>query len=76
MLTGKGFTHPNVCNFKIRYGALEVTPKVHNDTMIESVSPEVNLPGSVVLATSGNGQNYADDITLHVRDVENTFTYT
>jgi hypothetical protein len=54
-LTGKGFTHPNVCNFKVRYGALEVTPKVHNDTMIETVSPEVNLPGGVVLATSGNG---------------------
>jgi hypothetical protein len=25
---------------------------------------------------SGNGQNFANDITLHYRDEENTFTYT
>lgn len=76
ILRGRGFTHPNVCNFKLRYGAIEVTPKVLNSTAIEAKSPRVNLPGPVVLATSGNGQNYANDITMHFRDKENTFTYT
>jgi len=47
-----------------------------NTTTLVTSSPRVNLPGSVVLATSGNGQNYANDITLHFRDKENTFTYT
>jgi hypothetical protein len=74
-LNGKGFTHPNVCNLKVRYGALEVTPNFVNSTHISTTSPTVNLPGPVVLSTSGNGQNYADDITLHFRDKENTFTY-
>lgn len=74
-LHGKGFTHPNVCKPRVRYGALEVTPSSINATFITAVAPMVNLPGPVVLATSGNGQNYADDITLHYRDKENTFTY-
>lgn len=39
-LTGRGFTHPNVCNLKVRYGALETTPiVVKNDTYIETKSP-------------------------------------
>jgi hypothetical protein len=75
ILEGKGFTHPNVCNLKVRYGAIEVTPKQVNSTFIITTSPRVNLPGAVVLSTSGNGQNYADDVTLHYRDKENTFTY-
>jgi hypothetical protein len=33
------------------------------------------LPDAVTLTPSGNGQNYGSDITLHYRDVENTFTY-
>jgi IPT/TIG domain len=74
-LFGKGFTHPNVCNLKVRYGAIEVTPTAVNSTFVTTVSPIVNLPGPVVLSTSGNGQNYADDIKLHFRDKENTFTY-
>jgi hypothetical protein len=32
-LSGVGFTHRNVCNLKVRYGALEVTPhNVHSNT--------------------------------------------
>jgi hypothetical protein len=76
LLIGKGFTHPNVCNLKVRYGGIEVNPKLLNSTTLSTLSPRVNLPGSVVLATSGNGQNYANDITMHLRDKENTFTYT
>ena len=74
-LQGRGFKHPNVCNMKVRYGALEVTPNIFNDTSMQTISPKVNLPGAVKLATSGNGQNYANDIILHFRSVENTFTY-
>lgn len=54
-LQGKGFKHPNVCNMKVRYGALEVTPNIFNDTSMQTSSPRVNLPGAVKLATSGNG---------------------
>lgn len=74
-LLGRGFKHENVCNLKIRYGALEVTPEITNTTMIHTVSPQVSVPDAVVLAPSGNGQNYGADLTLHYRDIENTFTY-
>ena len=57
ILEGRGFTNPNVCNLKVRYGALEVTPtQVFNNTMIQTESPEVSVPDAVVLAASGNGQ--------------------
>ena len=56
-IEGRGFTHPNVCNLKIRYGALEVTPtNVFNNTMISTKSPVVSVTGAVALAASGNGQ--------------------
>ena len=74
-LTGRGFKHENDCNLKIRYGALETTPEIVNGTSVKTVSPRVSVPDSVVLAPSGNGQNYGADLTLHYRDVENTFTY-
>ena len=75
-LTGIGFTHPNVCKLRVRYGAIEVTPSsVESDSNIITKSPAVNVPDAVVLAASGNGQQYSDDVTLHYRDVENTFTY-
>jgi len=64
-----------VCNLKIRYGALEVTPTIVNGTVVETVSPQVSVPDAVVLSPSGNGQNYGADLTLHFRDIENTFTY-
>jgi hypothetical protein len=70
VLGGVGFKHRNVCNLKVRYGALEVTPhKVHSDISIETTSPVVNLPDQVVLAPSGNGQQYSDDYILHYRDI-------
>jgi hypothetical protein len=74
-LLGRGFKHENVCNLKIRYGALEVTPDITNSTLIKTVSPRVSVPDAVVLSPSGNGQNYGADLTLHYRDIENTFTY-
>jgi len=35
----------------------------------------VSASGSVTLSPSGNAQNYAKDVILHFRDLENTFTY-
>ena len=76
ILEGRGFKNPNICNLKVRYGALEVTPdEVYNNTMIKTESPEVSVPDAVVLAASGNGQQYAKDWVYHHRDIENTFTY-
>jgi len=75
ILGGIGFTHPNICNMKVRYGALEVSPRINNDTSMNTTSPKVKVTGAVVLSASGNGQNYAKDKTLHYRDPENTFTY-
>lgn len=74
-LVGRGYKHENVCNLKIRYGALETTPEIVNNTVVKTVSPRVSVPDAVVLAPSGNGQNYGADLTLHYRDIENTFTY-
>lgn len=54
-LVGRGYKHENVCNLKIRYGALEVTPQIVNGTVINTVSPQVSVPDAVVLSASGNG---------------------
>ena len=72
---GRGFKHENICNLKIRYGALEVNPHLTNDTHLQTSSPRVSVPDAVVVSPSGNGQNYGADLTLHYRDIENTFTY-
>jgi len=75
-IEGRGFTHPNICNLKMRYGALEVTPtQVFNNTLISALSPVVAVTGAVELAASGNGQQYGRDWVYHHRDLENTFTY-
>ena len=54
-IMGRGFKHENVCNLKIRYSALEVTPQIVNNTMVKTVSPRVSVPDAVILAPSGNG---------------------
>ena len=74
-ILGRGFKHENICDLKIRYGALETTPVIVNNTLVKTVSPRVSVPDAVVLSPSGNGQNYGADLTLHYRDIENTFTY-
>jgi hypothetical protein len=33
------------------------------------------VPDAVVVSVSLNGQQFINDKTLHLRDVENTFTY-
>jgi hypothetical protein len=31
-LVGRNFVQKNICNLKVRYGAIEVSPTVYNDT--------------------------------------------
>ena len=38
-------------------------------------SPAVRIPDAVVVAIALNGQQFTRDITLHVKDPENTFEY-
>lgn len=39
------------------------------------LSPVANVPDSVVVSVSGNGQDFTSDVIIHYRDDENTFTY-
>ena len=66
--------HPNVCNLKIRYGAIDASHTLKNNK-IYAISPQVLVPDSVTISPSGNGFNFAPDLTVHFRDEENTFTY-
>ena len=75
MIGGIGLGHPNICNPKVKFGAIEVTPEVIDKAYFKVKTPAVAYPGSVTIFPSGNGQNYGPDKTLHYRDVENTFTY-
>jgi IPT/TIG domain len=53
-LYGDNFAHPNICNLKVKYGAIDVNPKLVNDTIIVQ-SPKVGFPDAVTLFPSGNG---------------------
>jgi hypothetical protein len=39
------------------------------------ISPQAFVPDAVTVAVSLNGQQFINDKTLHIRDIENTFTY-
>lgn len=74
-LYGLGFAHQNICGLTVRYGGIALNPMSSNDTHILVSSPKVNVPDAVVVSVSGNGQQFINDITIHFRDHENTFTY-
>ncbi len=59
----------------VRYGPLTQKPTKISATELEVTSPEVEVPGAVVVSVSLNGQQFVRDQTLHFRDEENTFTY-
>jgi hypothetical protein len=75
VLGGIGLGHPNICNPKVKFGAIEMTPTVVDGAFFSVKTPAVAYPGAVTIFPSGNGQNYGPDKTLHFRDEENTFTY-
>ena len=53
-LVGRNYNQPNVCNRRVKYGGIEVMPKMFNDTHMEVISPRVSVPDAVVLSPSGN----------------------
>lgn len=74
LLDIEGYDHPNVCNLKFRYGAIDASYVIKNNK-VYTTSPQVAVPDSVTISPSGNGLDFAPDITIHFRDEENTFTY-
>lgn len=44
-------------------------------TSLDVEAPAADVPGQVVVALSGNGQQFIDDRTLHFRDHSNTYEY-
>jgi hypothetical protein len=74
-IIGKNLNHPNMCNKKIRFGQHVYDASSSTDSnIVVNVNP-VNVPGSVVITLSGNGQQYSDDVTLHFRDHSNTYEF-
>lgn len=72
---GKGFADSKICDFRARFGETILQVEKLNDTYFQVTSPAANSSGSVVVSVSGNNQQFIKDITLHFRDVENTFEY-
>jgi hypothetical protein len=59
----------------VRFGETHVTPYSYSDSQVSADSPSVLVPGQIVMAVSGNNQQFSSDKTIHFRDVENTFEY-
>jgi hypothetical protein len=55
-ISGKSLTHPNMCNRKVRFGQQVYEMQSASDTSISVQTQPVNVPGSVVVTISGNGQ--------------------
>lgn len=53
---GKGFKHPNICDFKARYEQTHVEVNNLTDTSFIVSSPAANLTGAVLVSISGNNQ--------------------
>lgn len=64
-----------MCDFQVRFGQniFEVTNA--SETSVDVMAGPVHIPGAVVVAISGNGQQYNDDVTLHFRDTSNTYIF-
>jgi len=52
-----------------------MTPTVVSDNTLTVATSAVHRPGAVVVAMSGNGQQFISDRTLHYRDKQNTYEY-
>lgn len=74
-IVGSGFAQEGVCNITVRYGPITQKPSKVSNIEVEVSSPEAEVPGSVVVSVSLNGQQFVRDVTLHFRDEENTFSY-
>ena len=74
-IMGKNLNHPNMCNKKMKFGQTVYEISSSTDSNVVVNTQPVNVPGSVVVTMTGNGQQYSDDITLHFRDRANTYEY-
>lgn len=73
---GKGFNQEGACNKTLRFSVFETKPiQETNDTHAYVLSTPAQVPDSVVVGVALNGQQFTKDITLHVKDPENTFEY-
>jgi len=59
----------------VRFGQNVVDVTNATETQVDVMAGPVKIPGAVVVAISGNGQQYNDDVTLHFRDTSNTFIF-
>jgi len=79
-IDGKGFNQEGACNKVIRLGTMEVKP--FNETedgaiyiRVPGGDPLVLFPDQVVVSVALNGQQFAKDRIIHVRDEQNTYEY-
>lgn len=60
----------------MRFSVFETKPTTQTtDNVTEVLSPPASVPDAVVVALALNGQQFTKDLTLHVKDPENTFEY-
>jgi len=74
-ISGNGYEDSGICNLTVRFGPTHVTPTNVQKNNVTCLSPVANVPDSVVVSVSGNGQDFTSDVIIHNRDEENTFTY-
>lgn len=76
---GKGFNQEGACNKTVRFATMETKPiNETEDTRLFITAPGtpmVKHPDQVVVSVALNGQQFAHDKILHIRDDENTYEY-
>jgi hypothetical protein len=74
-ITGGDFAQFGACNITVRFATYQVKPiEVTHDYMVVR-SPQANLTGAVVVQVALNGRQFDKDITVSLRDEQNTFYY-
>jgi hypothetical protein len=74
-LQGGDFTQRGACNTTIRFSTYHVKPQSVSQNTLEVLSPRTNLTGAVVVSVALNGRDFEKDITVNLRNPENTFYY-
>lgn len=64
-----------MCAFGVRFGQNVFEATNSTETRVDVQAGPVHIPGAVVVAITGNGQQYNDDVTLHFRDTSNTYIF-
>jgi hypothetical protein len=76
-ISGKGFVQEGVCNMTVRFATDQekviITNWTNDDIWIKT--PSVAIPDDTVVEVMMNGQQTTEDIIIHNRDIENTYSY-